>query len=107
MIKFGDRLYELRKSKGLSQDELSLAVGSTKSTISKYERNLVDPTLDSAKSIAKYFRVSLDWISGSDENEKPQFTISDDYKQIIESAIKANITPNQLWEAINFIEKIR
>lgn len=36
-MKFDEKLIELRKSKGLSQDELGNAIGVSRQTISKWE----------------------------------------------------------------------
>lgn len=107
MDKFGDRLYILRKKKGISQDELANAVGSTKSTISKYERNIVDPTLESAQKIAAYFMVSLDWISGYGNTDDIMLSIPSKYKETIDEAISENISSDQLEEALKFIIKMR
>lgn len=42
-MKFNDRLRELRKGKGLTQDEFSKQSGLTRSSISMYERGEREP----------------------------------------------------------------
>jgi transcriptional regulator with XRE-family HTH domain len=44
--RFGERLRELREAAGLTQIDLSYAVGITQSGISKIERGATSPTLD-------------------------------------------------------------
>lgn len=42
---FGERLMQLRKRSGLSQNELAEAMGISRQAISKYENNLAEPDL--------------------------------------------------------------
>lgn len=113
MNTFGDKIYSLRRYRCISQDVVAAAVGSTKSTISKYERNIVDPTLESAKKIAEYFNVSLDWLAGGEESteaemeEEMESEIFESYTAIIKKAIKQNITAENLDDALNLIVKIK
>ena len=59
-MEFGNRLYELRKSKGHSQEDLSEKLGVTRQTVSKWE--LGESTPDMAKLVAmgELFGISLD-----------------------------------------------
>ena len=50
-MEFGNRLYELRKQKGLSQEELANRLDVTRQTVSKWE--LGDSTPDMDKREAK------------------------------------------------------
>ncbi len=43
---FGERLTQLRKQKGLSQNDLAEAIGISRQAISKYENGLAEPDLD-------------------------------------------------------------
>ncbi len=109
MDTFGEKICYLRKSKQKTQDEIALAVGTTKSTISKYERNLVDPTLESAKNLADYFMVSLDWLAGNSNSEKDglEINIPNSYIEVIKKALRQEIPADNLNEALNFITKIK
>lgn len=57
---FGNRLYELRKQRGMSQEELAGRLDVTRQTVSKWE--VGDSTPDMAKLIAlgELFEISLD-----------------------------------------------
>lgn len=59
MVEVGRRIKELRQQKGKSQEELALAIGSTKSTISKYELGHREPSLETIQKIADALRVSF------------------------------------------------
>lgn len=109
MNTFGERLSYLRKIKQKTQDDIALAVGTTKSTISKYERNLVDPTLESAKNLANYFMVSLDWLAGNvvDEDELKQDNIPKDYIDVVKDAISKQVLSHDIKEAVAFISSIK
>ena len=48
----GVRIRELRKDRGLSQVELADKLGVEQSTVSRWERNLVDPELKHIKPLA-------------------------------------------------------
>ena len=45
-MEFGNRLYELRKQKGLSQEELANRLDVTRQTISKWELGDSTPDMD-------------------------------------------------------------
>ena len=59
-MNIGDKLVELRKKTGLSQEELAEKLNVTRQTISKWELNETSPNISQAKEISKLFNVSLD-----------------------------------------------
>lgn len=65
MIK-GERLKELRLSKGLTQEELGNILGVTKASICCYEKGTRTPTLENLLDIVEFFGVSADYILGSE-----------------------------------------
>ena len=62
-----EKLYNLRKSKGLSQEELAEALGVSRQAISKWENGSATPESDKLIAIATYFSVSLDELIGREE----------------------------------------
>ena len=60
----GERLQELRKDRGMSQDELATHLGISHYTVSSYECNRSDPDDKSKVIIAKLFDVSIDYLMG-------------------------------------------
>lgn len=60
----GERLAELRKDAGISQQELADKLSLTKFTISSYEREKTMPSDEIKIELAKIFNVSLDYLVG-------------------------------------------
>ncbi len=56
----GNRLKELRASKGLNQQELGTLVGASRQTISLIERGDYNPSITLALRIAKIFGKTVD-----------------------------------------------
>lgn len=59
-MEIGKKIMNLRKEKGLSQEELAEKVGVARQTISKWELGETSPDLKQAKELSKIFNVSLD-----------------------------------------------
>ena len=55
-----EKLQELRKSRGLTQEELAEALFVSRTAISKWESGRGYPSIDSLKEISRYFSVSID-----------------------------------------------
>lgn len=65
MKKFANRLRELRKKNGLSQDDLAKALGTSRSTIGNYEQGLREPQdHETLEAIADFFNVDIDYLIG-------------------------------------------
>lgn len=56
----GEKLVQLRKNKGLSQEKVAEALNVTRQTISNWETNQAMPTIDKCKELSKLYNVSLD-----------------------------------------------
>lgn len=56
----GNKLLNLRKSKGLSQEAVAEQLEVTRQTVSNWETNQTSPDLEQAKKISKLFQVSID-----------------------------------------------
>ena len=59
-MNFNEKLIELRKSKGLSQDELGNELGVSRQTISKWELAQSYPDFQRLVLLSDYFGLSLD-----------------------------------------------
>lgn len=67
----GERLLDLRKDAGLTQDELAGILKINKHSISSYERDKSEPPDAIKISMAKYFNVSIDYLLGLSDDPKP------------------------------------
>ena len=66
-MEFNEKLQELRKQKGLTQEELAEALYVSRTAISKWESGRGYPNIDSLKAIAKFFCVTIDELLSSEE----------------------------------------
>ncbi len=64
MLNIGERISELRKKNGWSQNELAKKVEASRDIIGKYERNDNSPSIEMALKLAKIFNVSVDFLLG-------------------------------------------
>ena len=65
-MEIGNKIMNLRKKNGLSQEELAEKVGVARQTISKWELGETAPDLKQAKELSKIFNVSLDELTDND-----------------------------------------
>lgn len=64
---FNEKLQQLRKRKGLTQEELAEALYVSRTAVSKWESGRGYPNIDSLKAIAKFFSISLDELLSGEE----------------------------------------
>jgi len=68
MVSIGERITQLRKHKGWSQDELAKQIDSSRIMIGKYERGDNSPSIEVFVKLAKAFEVSVDFLLGEGQN---------------------------------------
>ena len=66
-MEFHEKLQELRKQKGFTQEELAKSLYVSRTAISKWESGRGYPNLESLKAIAKFFSVTVDELLSTDE----------------------------------------
>ena len=59
-IETANKLVELRKKHGLSQEELADKLGVSRQAVSKWERSEASPDTDNLIELAKLYDISLD-----------------------------------------------
>lgn len=74
-MEFNNRLYEFRKQKGLSQEELASRVNVSRQTVSKWEIGESAPDMEKLVALSELFDISLDELvlgkkTVTDENEE-------------------------------------
>lgn len=67
MNNFGDKIFELRREKGLTQDALAELLGVTAQAVSKWERGESMPETAMLPKLAEIFDVSLDTLFGMEK----------------------------------------
>lgn len=63
----GQRLYELRLAHGWSQVELAKRLSISKQTVSNWENENIQPSIEMLVRLAKLFHVTTDYLLGLDE----------------------------------------
>ena len=66
-MNFGEKLTNLRKQKGLSQEELGFELNVTRQTVSKWELGQTTPEMDKLVEISKIFGVTVDELTNDRE----------------------------------------
>ena len=66
-MEFNEKLQELRKQKGITQEELGEKLYVSRTAISKWESGRGYPNIESLKAIAKFFSVTVDQLLSTDE----------------------------------------
>ena len=66
-MEFNEKIQELRKQKGLTQEELAEKLYVSRTAISKWESGRGYPNIESLKAIAKFFSVTLDELLSTEE----------------------------------------
>lgn len=66
-MEFNTKLQELRKEKGITQEELSKILYVSRTAVSKWESGRGYPNIDSLKRIAEFFNVTIDQLLSGEE----------------------------------------
>ena len=66
-MEFNEKLQELRKQRGLTQEELAQSLYVSRTAISKWESGRGYPNIESLKTIAKFFAITIDELLSGDE----------------------------------------
>lgn len=96
MYNLGNLLKELREEKNVSMDKMIedlknlYNVNIAKSTISKWENNKADPSMEYARILIKYFNISLDYLLGLSEYKNKEEELADYKTKMIKFAKNHN-----------------
>ena len=63
-LNIGQKIRELRRRDGRTQEDLALAIGVTSQAVSRWEANGGYPDMEMIPSIANYFGISIDELFG-------------------------------------------
>lgn len=69
-MNFGEKLYELRKEKKLSQEEVADKLNVTRQTVSKWETNQSTPDFDKVLPLCELFGISADELLSGNKKEE-------------------------------------
>lgn len=63
-MNLGEKIQMLRKSAGLSQEELAEKIYVTRQSVSLWEQNKSQPSIDNAAMLCEVFKISADELLG-------------------------------------------
>lgn len=89
-----EKLYKLRKDKGLSQEQLADGLGVSRQAISKWESGQSTPESEKLVLISNYFDISLDYLMKDDialDLSQPTNRISDVAAKEPQNSVNTNI----------------
>lgn len=89
-MKFNERLIELRKKQGVSQEEFGNKLNVTRQTVSKWELGQTTPEMDKLVEISKIFNISVDELIKETEEKNIENPVIEDQPIIEESSNKKN-----------------
>lgn len=73
-LTIGQRIAVKRKELGLSQIDLGEKMGVSRQSVSKWESDAAIPEIDKLIALSKLYHVSVGWLLGVEEQEKPEQT---------------------------------
>ena len=86
-MEFHEKLQELRRQKGMTQEELAKVLYVSRTAISKWESGRGYPGIDSLKAIAAFFSVTVDQLLSTDQ----VLTIAEEEKEKTERGFRAPV----------------
>ena len=81
-----EQLQQLRKSRGLTQDDLAEILGISLSSYQKYERDAISPSYETLCKIADFYHVTTDYLLGRGPATDPfdMLQLPEDQKSVME-----------------------
>ena len=76
-MEFNEKLQELRKNRGLTQEELAEKLYVSRTAVSKWESGRGYPNIDSLKAISEFFSVTVDELLSPTEAEAEKKSFGD------------------------------
>jgi transcriptional regulator with XRE-family HTH domain len=64
ILKTAERIHMLREQSGMTQQDLALRLGVTRSSVNSWEMGISTPTTDKIAELAQLFKTSSDYILG-------------------------------------------
>ena len=94
-MKFNERLIELRKREGLSQEDLGYKLNVTRQTVSKWELGITTPEMEKLVEISKLFNVTVDELIKEDSTDYNNYNNYNTYESNFNSEVDGVFTGNE------------
>lgn len=104
-------LKKLRHKKGISQQVLADAIGTSQQSINKYENHKIEPDIETLIKIADYFETSVDYLIGHTDIDRVienvrQYDLGATEAKLIDNYRKLSLKQRESIESIieNYLE---
>lgn len=104
------QLQQLRKARGLTQEDISQIIDVKLSTYQKYERDVISPPYDTLIRIADFYGVTTDYLLGRSTGEPDtldtlaaEFNMSALEKKIVDNYL--SLSPDMRGDLMEFLRK--
>ena len=99
-----ENIKALRKTKGLTQDELAIRLNVVRQTVSKWEKGLSVPDAEMLQRIAEVFEVNVSQLLGAPINRNENIdVIAEQLSRINEQLVVKNNRSRKIWKTIGII----
>ena len=93
----GEKLQMLRRSRGLSQEQLAEALEVSRQAVSKWENDDSAPDLDRLRAICTYFGVTTDYLIWERPEDAPQGAEKAPSQQTQRKALRETVREHSEW----------
>lgn len=106
-----DRISDLLRKNNMTQADLARKTGISTGLISQWKNRAQNPSAEKLQKVAECFNVSVDYLLGNEQKEKPITDESNEldniYLDLAKDAQKNNIDPEDIKAAIDMIKLLR
>lgn len=106
-LRVGERIRELRESKGLSLQDMANRTGYSSALLSQVENHFISPPLGGLIKIAKALEVKVGTFFGDEPRESYAIVRKDERKHISRFASKEGVSYGYSYESLGFDKKDR
>lgn len=101
-MSLGEKLQSLRRARGLSQEQLALALNVSRQAVSKWETGESTPDLDKLRALSAYFGVTTDYLIWDDRPAErsapaPEEAAAPETPAVRKHDIRAFVRKNAHW----------
>ena len=97
-MELGKNICDLRRNRGVTQEELAAELGVTAAAVSKWEKGYTLPDVLMVCALADYFDVTADELLGRKRERKPLvLVIGDEERKMVESLLKQHGFCAEAW----------
>jgi transcriptional regulator with XRE-family HTH domain len=106
-MKVGEKLRELRETKGLSLREMAGLTGFSTALLSQMENHLISPSLGTLIKISRALDIHLGYFFGEGPGEPYSIVRKDERKKVSRFASKDGVTYGYSYESLGFAKRDR